>query len=153
MTAFLVMLRECRRLTRTTGSAGRMSRATGAPIIAALVLTAVCVLTSTRGRAEDQPMIDPDVRALTSSKGTARVVVELRVPGGDRAVITRTQDEVLARLAGTGARLARRYATVPMLVLEIDATGLARLADMGSLVARVRVDALADPTVGPTPRR
>jgi hypothetical protein len=130
---------------------GSMSRPTGAPIIAALVLTAVCFLTSGRGRTEDQPMIDPDVRALTST-GTARVVVELRVPGGDRAVITTAQDEVLARLTGTGARLARRYATVPMLVLEIDAAGLARLADMGSLVARVRVDALADPTVGPTPR-
>jgi len=97
-------------------------------------------------------MIDPDVRASTSN-GTARVVVELRVSGGDRAGITRAQDEVLARLAGTGARLARRYATVPMLVLEIDAAGLARLEDMGSLVTRVRVDALADPTVDPAPWR
>src|SRR5215468_2748614 len=133
------MRREGEPVASARGSAGGMSRPTGASIVAALILTAVCVLTSSRGWTEDQPMIDPDVRASTSN-GTARVVVELRVSGGDRAGITRAQDEVLARLAGTGARLARRYATVPMLVLEIDAAGLARLEDMGSLVTRVRVD-------------
>ena len=51
-----------------------------------------------------------------------------------------TQDEALRRLAGSGARLVRRFATAPLLALEIDAPALARLEAMRDIVARVRVD-------------
>jgi len=97
-------------------------------------------------------MIDPDVRAVARA-GTLRVLVELRVPRDDPSALGNTQDEVLRRLAGTGARLARRYATAPLLALEIDAAALARLEEMRALVLRVRVDELSFPSESPPPRR
>ena len=99
-----------------------------------------------------RPRIDPDVRAVARA-GTLRVLVELRVPRDDPSALGNTQDEVLRRLAGTGARLARRYATAPLLALEIDAAALARLEEMRSLVLRVRVDELSFPAESPPPRR
>lgn len=92
---------------------------------------------------DDRPVIDPDVRAVARG-GTIRVLVELRVPN-DPSALGNTQDEVLRRLAGTGARLARRYATAPLLALEIDAAALARLEEMGALVIRVRADKISPP--------
>ncbi|HYS17022.1 MAG TPA: hypothetical protein VET45_08890 [Candidatus Binatia bacterium] len=97
-------------------------------------------------------MIDPDVRAATRG-GTLRVLVELRVPPADPAALQSTQDEVLRGLAGTGTRLARRYATAPLLALEIDADALARLEVMPALVMRVRADKLIPPYEGSAPRR
>lgn len=87
----------------------------------------------------DEPVIDPDVRAAMHA-GTVRVLVELRVAPGDRSAIGRAQDEALRRLAGTGARLARRFSSAPLLALEIDAPALSRLEAMRDLVKRVRAD-------------
>jgi hypothetical protein len=56
-------------------------------------------------------------------------------------------------LAGTGTRLARRYATAPFLAIEIDAAALARLEEMPALVMRVRADDIARPYEGSAPRR
>jgi hypothetical protein len=100
----------------------------------------------------DRPVIDPEVRAAPPG-ASVRVLVELRVPPADSAALGRAQDEVLQRLAGTGARLARRYATAPLLALEIDAAALARLADMQGLVIRVRADRISPPLEGSTPLR
>jgi hypothetical protein len=122
-----------------------MTRAlTSATVVATLALAVV----GGRAEAGSAPVIDADVQALTEG-GTARVLVDLRVPGSDRAEITRVQDQILAHLSGTKVRVARRYETVPLLALEIDAAALERLKHMGALVVRVRVDALSDPTVGP----
>ena len=100
----------------------------------------------------DRPVIDPDVRALALGV-SVRVLVELRVSPVDSAALGNAQDEVLRRLTGTGARLARRYATAPLLALEIDAAALARLEDMRGLVVRVRADRISPPLEGSTPRR
>jgi hypothetical protein len=100
---------------------------------------------------DDRPVIDPDVRAAARG-GTIRVLVELRIPRADPSALGNAQDEVLRRLAGTGARLARRYATVPLLALEIDAAALARLEDMRALVTRVRADDILPPYEGPARR-
>src|SRR5947199_10254155 len=91
---------------------------------------------------DDRPVIDPGVRAVVSG-GTLRVLVELRVPRRDPVALRNAQDEVLRRLAGTGGRLARRYATVPLLSLEIVAAALARLAALPSRVILVRAVANA----------
>lgn len=90
----------------------------------------------------DEPVIDPEVRARLGA-GPTRVLVDLRVRAADPAAISDAQNEVLRRLAGTGARLARRYATVPLLALEIDAAALTRLESMNGLVIRVRPDRIA----------
>jgi hypothetical protein len=101
---------------------------------------------------DERPVIDPEVRAMPGS-GSARVLVDLRARAADPAAVSDAQNEVLRRLAGTGARLARRYTTVPMLALEIDAAALARLEGMNGLVIRVRPDRIAPPLEGSQPRR
>ena len=100
----------------------------------------------------DDPVIDPEVRAM-SGGGSTRVLVELRAHAADAAALSEAQNEVLRRLAGTGARLTRRYVTVPLLALEIDAAALARLEGMNGLVVRVRPDRIAAPLEGSQPRR
>jgi hypothetical protein len=106
---------------------------------------------STARAADDRPMIDPDVRAAIHG-GAVQVLVELRASSADPSAIANVQDEALLRLAGTSARLARRYSTAPLLALEIDAAALARLEEMRGLVTRVRADQIV-PLQGPAPRR
>ena len=101
---------------------------------------------------DDRPVIDPDVRAGAGG-GPLRVLVELHVAHADPIAIGSVQDEVLRRLAGTGARLTRRYSTAPILALEIDPAVLVRLEEMRGLVARVRVDRISSPYEGPAPPR
>jgi len=109
---------------------------TWAPRVA-MLLVALTGVWSASGA--DDPVIDPDVRA-TIRTGTARVLVDLRVATAEPSAIGSTQDETLRRLAGSGARLVRRFSTAPLLALEIDAPALARLETMGDIVVRVRVD-------------
>jgi len=99
-------------------------------------------------------VIDPAVRAGVAA-GLTRVIIELRIappftPEGDlpgaaveaqRQTIARTQDDVIARLAGTSFAVSHRYEGLPLLSLEIGADALARLEGAGDLVARVLPDA------------
>ena len=114
------------------------------PSIVALIVSALAGAASAAHAMDDGPVIDSDVRA-TARGGTVRVLVELRAPLHDFAAIQRAQDEVVRGLTGTGARVARRYATAALLALEIDAAALARLEAMPSLVARVRRDGIMRP--------
>lgn len=85
------------------------------------------------------PIVDPDVRTQAAA-GRARVIVELRVPeaaGSREEGIARAQDAVLTRVP---AVLVRRYQSVPLLALEIDAVGLRALEGLGDVVARVQLD-------------
>ena len=100
----------------------------------------------------DDPVIDSEVRAMPD-RGSTRVLVDLRARAADPAAVSEAQNEVLRRLAGTGARVARRYTTVPLLALEIDAAALARLEAMNGLVIRVRPDRIVPPLEGSEPRR
>jgi hypothetical protein len=109
---------------------------TWAPRVAMLLVALTGVLSASGA---DDPVIDPDVRA-TIRTGTARVLVDLRVATAEPSAIGSTQDETLRRLAGSGARLVRRFSTAPLLALEIDAPALARLETMRDIVVRVRVD-------------
>ena len=101
------------------------------------------------GVSQADPLVEPEVRALTSA-GRARVFVMLRVPDtGDQAqradAIGRAQDAVLARLPQSHASVLRRYASVPMLALEIDATALRALETMSDVVAGVKLDRAVKP--------
>lgn len=137
---------------RTEGLQFSRRLALAGTITAVMTVAASCALTHAGAPVNGQPMIDPEVRAVTQ-RGTARVLVELRVPETDPArrpgVIGRAQDELLHRLGGTRIRVVRRYATVPLLALEIDAAALARLEAMSDLVTHVRIDA----TLRPSARR
>lgn len=80
-----------------------------------------------------------------STAATVRVLVELRVAsdGALEAGIADAQREVLARLAGTHVVVGRRYRSIPLLALEVDAGALARLEQMTDLVIRIVPDAPA----------
>ena len=78
------------------------------------------------------------------------MIVELRVPpGGEPAArevaIARAQDMVLARLPESHAAVARRYASIPMLALEIDRTALGALEAMADTVVSVKADGVVRP--------
>ncbi len=112
-------------------------------VVAALLFGALGSVSTARG-AELVPMIAPEVRTLAEA-GRVRTLVELRVEGeiGSDAraqAITRTQDSLLSRLPAGHATLVRRFAAVPLVALEIDATGLHALERMGDIVAAVKPD-------------
>lgn len=107
--------------------------------------------------------IDGRVEAAVG-RGRARVIVELRLPGGvapegelgsaarvdaQRRAIAAAQATVLSRLAGTDFTLVRRFGSVPLLTLEIGASALAGLRAMGDVVARVMPEAVIPPAPPP----
>jgi hypothetical protein len=102
--------------------------------------------------AADGPLIDPDVRAAIAA-GRVRVLVDLRASSGDASAIASVQDEALRRLAGTDARVARRFSTAPLLALEIGGAALTRLETMRDIVARVRADRIVPPNAERSPGR
>jgi hypothetical protein len=123
--------------------------ALAALITAAMTLAVSCARTDARVSVNRQPTIDPEVRVATQ-RGTARVLVELSIPEADSAsrlrLIERAQNELLHRLRGASVRVFRRYTTIPLLGLEIDAETLARLEAMSDLVTHVRMDATVRPS-------
>src|SRR5262249_19625314 len=89
------------------------------------------------GASNGDPLVDSEVRALVRVD-RARVLVTVRVAeAGDQAkradAIARAQDSVLARLPSGHASLVRRYESIPLLALEIDATALRALEAMANL--------------------
>jgi hypothetical protein len=113
------------------------------------VLAVLLVLAPVAISAAGASVIDPDVPSLIG-EGRARVLVELRIgdtadPGDLGHAIMCVQDAVLARLPGRHATVLRRYASIPMLALEIDATALRALGAMTDVVVRVRPDTTARP--------
>jgi hypothetical protein len=89
-------------------------------------------------------LVDPDIRALVRS-GRVRVLVLLRVPvesdeARRAAAIGRAQEALLSRLPEAHASVTRRYASIPMLGLEIDASALSAIETMPDIVASVTLD-------------
>ncbi len=123
-----------------------------AAALVCVVLTGVASTGSWSASGADDPVIDPDVRVAVRA-GTVRVLVDLRVAGADPSAIGSAQDETLRRLAGTGARLARRFSSAPLLALEIDAPALSRLEAMRDIVVRVRADQITPLDADRPPRR
>ena len=119
-------------------------------VLAVLLLASIAPLgVPGPGAAQVAPTIDPAVRAAVQS-GRARVIVELHLPAGGEpaareAAIARAQDAVIARLPAPHASVIRRYASIPMLALEVDGTGLAALEAMADAVVRVQPDGVVRP--------
>lgn len=116
----------------------------------ALLLAPVVVLTFCgSGVAQAELVIDPNVRALVQA-GRARVLVTLQVSetaneGLREQAIHRAQDAVLARLPYSHASVLRRYTSIPMLALDIDATALHALEAMTDVVVAVTSDSRLKP--------
>ena len=120
-----------------------------AVVVAFLVTQIVGVTALGAGMPRADTMVDPEIRALVRV-GRARVLVTLQVAEtGDPAqradAIGRAQDAVLARLLSTHASLVRRYESIPLLALEIDATALRALETMTDVVAGVKLDRAVAP--------
>ena len=120
-----------------------------AGVIALLVAQIVGVTALGAGMPRADAVIDPEIRALVRV-GRARVLVTLQVaetsdPAQRADVIGRAQDAVLARLASTHASVVRRYESILLLALEIDATTLRTLETMTDLVAGVKLDRAVRP--------
>ncbi len=93
--------------------------------------TVRCLTVPTTTISETAPLIAPEVRQLVGVS-SARVIVELRLdqsgdPNQRPEAIARAQDALLSRLPHSHISVARRYTSVPLLALEIDATALAAL--------------------------
>ena len=108
------------------------------------------------------PVIDEGVRAAVR-QGSARVIVELRIPGGvtpegdlaspaavaaQRRAISDAQARVIGALAGTRFSLIRQYRSVPFLALEVGPDALMALERMGDVVSRVLEDRTVLPRAG-----
>lgn len=122
---------------RPAGAAGRAA-------VLALAVEIVSLTNLGAGISRADLVIDPEVRALVRS-GRARVLVMLQVgDSGDESqradAISRAQDAVLSRLPPSHASVMRRFATIPVLALEIDATALLALENMTDLVVAVKWD-------------
>ncbi|PYM56916.1 MAG: hypothetical protein DMD77_13980 [Candidatus Rokuibacteriota bacterium] len=118
-------------------------------VVALLVTQIVGVTALGAGMPRADTMVDSEIRALVRV-GRARVLVTLQVaetsdPAQRADAIGRAQDAVLARLPSTHASVVRRYESIPMLALEIDATALRALETMTDLVAGVKLDRAVKP--------
>ena len=117
--------------------------------VVALLVTQIMGVTALAGMPRADAVVDPEIRALVRV-GWARVLVTLQVaetsdPAQRADAIGRAQDAVLARLPSTHASVVRRYESIPMLALEIDATALRALETMTDVVAGVKLDRAAKP--------
>ena len=120
-----------------------------AGVIALLVAQILGVTALGAGMPRADAVIDPEIRALVRV-GRARVLVTLQVaessdPAQRADAIGRAQDAVLARLPSTHASVVRRYESIPLLALEIDATALQALETMTDVVAGVKLDRVVKP--------
>jgi hypothetical protein len=126
------------------------TRLARARVITAVTTVAVsCAFTHANVPVNRQPAIDPEVRVATQH-GTARVLVELSIAETNSRsrprLIEEAQNELLHRLREASVRVVRRYTTVPLLALEIDAKALAGLETMSDLVTHVRMDTTVRPS-------
>src|SRR5262249_19051965 len=116
-------------------------------LVSAVVGSMLHVMTLGAG-GQAAPLIDPEIRGRVNI-GRARVLVELQVgeaTAEPRAeAIAQAQEPLLSRLPPTHATLVRRYLSVPMLALEIDATALRALETMADLVVAVKLDHVVKP--------
>lgn len=89
--------------------------------------------------------IAPALLAEARARGTARSIVEMRVPAGATdAEIESVKRRVLARIARTKHQVLRELTGLPMLVLEASAATLQALAASPD-VLRVNADAVDAP--------
>jgi len=108
------------------------------------------------------PAIHDAVRERLQREGRARVLVTLRLPAGahlpegglapavraaQRADIRLAQQSILGRLKPHSHKILRRYATIPMMALEVGPQALAELAAAPGIVASVVVDPILRPTL------
>lgn len=90
-------------------------------------------------------VIAPELLAEARTRGTVRIIVELRVPAGaGEAVIEGVKRRLLARLAVTRHQVLRALPGLPMLVLDASEATLQELAGSPD-VLRVTAESIDRP--------
>jgi subtilisin family serine protease len=106
-------------------------------------------------------VVAEDVKTRVAAEGSARVLVEVRLPTpfvpegalataaalAQRANLTLGQSQVLAQLQGRGYTLLHRFSSVPYMALEVEADALAELTASPFNVQRVVEDTLHEPSL------
>jgi len=107
-------------------------------------------------------MVGSEVRARMLSEGRARVIVHMRLPGGQhvpegrlstaalnvqRSDIAGVRAQILARLAKRNYQMLHQYSSVPLVTLEIGPDALTELEASSLWVARVVEDTINAPTL------
>jgi hypothetical protein len=115
---------------------------------AVIVATAIAFTLLAVASPQAQVVTDSEIPGLVLV-GPVRVVVTLHVGSSDgqqrEDAIIRAQDRVLSRLPPAHASLVRRFTSIPMLALDIDATALGILESLTDLVASVQLDRKLSP--------
>ena len=107
--------------------------------IAFLLTTSACAGTS------GVAVIAPELIAEARARGSARAIVEMRVPSGaTEAAVESVKRRVLSRIATTSHQVLRDLPGFPMLVLEASEATLDELA-RSSDVVRVSAESIHRP--------
>ena len=129
---------------------------------ALLLLLLVSPRATPRAADSPGPLIPLEVQNKVLQRGSGRVILELRLPGGphvpeglfsaadagvQQSDIATVQRLVLSRLAGKNHRLLRQYRTVALLALEIGPDAIAELEASSFWVKRVIPDVVKAPTL------
>ena len=107
-------------------------------------------------------VVEANVRDRVQREGHARVIAELRLPGGghrsegelsdagiaaQRHDIASARQQILGRLKGRAHRIVHQYDSVPLVALEVGPDALTELEAFPASVARVVEDTLNAPTL------
>jgi subtilisin len=140
----------------------RARRSAVSLVVPALVLLLLSVPRTTPSAADSGGSLVPlEVRNRALQEGSARVIVELQLPGPhvpdgppigavasvQRADIAAVQSQILSRLARTRYRLLRQYQTVPLVALQVGSDAIAELEAASFWVKRVLPDTVKAPTL------
>jgi subtilisin len=139
-----------------------MNRCTRRLVVVALVVLALIPSAAQPLRAGDSStvQVSPKVRKKLADEGRARILVQIRLPGGghvpegrlthaaasiQRSDIAKTRGYVLAKLKKYNYRIVHQYTYVPLLALEVDASALAEIEGSPMWVDRVFEDSVKKP--------
>ena len=140
----------------------RRARSAVSLVVPALVLLLLSMPGTTPRAADSGGSLVPlEVRSRALQEGSARVIVELRLPGphvpsgppigavasAQWADIVAVQSQILSRLARTSYRLLRQYETVPLVALQVGSDAIAELEASSFWVKRVLPDTVKAPTL------
>jgi len=131
-------------------------------VVVALVVLALIPSAAQPLRAGDSSTVNVSqkVRKKLADEGRARIIVQIRLPGGghvpegrlthaaasiQRSDIAKTRGYVLAKLKKYNYRIVHQYNYVPLLALEIDASALAEIEGSPMWVDRVFEDSVKKP--------